>query len=116
MVAQATCSGFPCRLRLIYVPYPPHSPSARIGAQGSGYEAHPWNAQWLTDEWSRTDANRYFPMRALPRPPLLPNSCIREVLARHWILADPSLPSREGQVQTKRPDKDEGKEPQAQKQ
>jgi hypothetical protein len=51
---------------------------------------------------------------ALTRLPMLPNSRIGELLPHHWILADYSLPSWEGQVQTEHPDKDEGDEPQTQ--
>ncbi len=46
--------------------------------------------------------------------PMLPNSRIGEWLPHHRILADYSLPSWEGQVQTELPGKDEGDEPQAQ--
>ena len=47
-------------------------------------------------------------------------STIGELLPHHWISADYSLPSWEGQViisirlQIEHPDKDEGEEPQAQ--
>jgi hypothetical protein len=54
------------------------------------------------------------PKRALTRLPMLPNSRIGELLPHHWISADYSLPSWEGQVQTDHPDKDEGEESQAQ--
>jgi hypothetical protein len=56
----------------------------------------------------------YLPKRALTRLPMLPNSRIGELLPHHWISADYSLSSWEGQVQTERRAKDEGDEPQAQ--
>ncbi len=50
----------------------------------------------------------------MTRLPMLPNSRIGELLSHHWISADYSLPSWEGQVQTELPGKDEGDESQAQ--
>lgn len=47
----------------------------------------------------------------LTRLPKLPNSRIGEFLPYHWISADYSLPSWEGQIQTEHPGKDEGGEP-----
>ncbi len=38
----------------------------------------------------------------------------RELLPHHWLSADYSLPSWEGQVHAEHPDKEEGDEPQAQ--
>jgi len=52
----------------------------------------------------------YVPKRALTRLPKLLNSRIAELLPHHWISADYSLPSWEGQVQTELLGKDEGEE------
>ena len=57
----------------------------------------------------------YLPKRVLTRLPMLPNSRIGELLPHHWISADYSLPSWEGQVQTELLGKEEGEEQQAQK-
>ncbi|PXX45214.1 hypothetical protein DFR42_102442 [Undibacterium pigrum] len=43
------------------------------------------------------------------------NSRIRKLQPHHWISVGYSLSSRKAQVQTKRPGKDEGEKPQAQK-
>jgi hypothetical protein len=52
----------------------------------------------------------------MTRLPTLPNSRIGEWLPHHWISTDYSLPSREGQVQTELPAKNESDEDQAQEQ
>ena len=63
---------------------------------------------------SRAAMPMLFSEASLDRLPTLSNSRIRELLPHHWISADYSMPSWEGQVQTEHPAKDEGGEPQAQ--